>query len=895
MKFAIGQRYMSEMEPELGLGVLVDVQSKRITVRFGDGERIYGKEAPVKRIIFRVGDTINLLSGLTAQVEQVREEEGLYFYTAEGQEVSEMFLSDKITFTTPLERLYRGMGDRNREYEARITARTLQQQIAESPARGYVGGKIELFPHQFSVAEAIAKAETRRFFLADEVGLGKTIEASLALHRLMITGEVHRVLIVVPAALLHQWFIELYRRFALLATVVNSDLRNRFKSDQTLFEYESPVIVSSEDLASGDELSIAMLAAEWEMLIVDEAHHLETETPEYEIISDVSQRVRDILLLTASPDAMERHSFFSLLQLIDRDKYATFEQFEKEQADYERVAKIAESVLSGTQLSNESESYLKKRVPALSQQLSDGLVSSSKREDFVRSLVDICGTGRAIFRNSRALIAGFPKREVQLVALDGDYHDIIPAVVSQWIHEFLLEQSGKKVLIICKNMEALRLLECVLGKVKSRRIALFHEDMSIVLLDRNAAWFADPEGAELLIATEIGAEGRNFQYADFLILPDLPEEPEQLEQRIGRLDRIGRKGVVSVIIPYVKKSETALMADWYHRGLNAFEHTVAGAHTLGELFMGRVIGFEGSLDEWESLIDETKKARIKIAERVEKGRSRLLELASCNFTRADRLIAAVSSVESLEIRNAVEVIFAHFGISMEEHGNELIYVDFDLLTEHTFPIPPMREEGMSITFDRDCALAREDVEFVSIDHPMVLGGLELLLGGEKGNCSCARLPQAGEEGLLFELVYRIFPKGGTTLFPEAYLPGETVRLLYDDAGDEVSDIFSFFFLKENLKEAGFDSGTFSLESLKELLEPILASSQDLIEEKRAQLIQQATDTLVKEVTSEISRLRDLTCDIEAMEQLQERAARIKNLLEETSLTLDAVRVIVLEK
>ena len=85
------------------------------------------------------------------------------------------------------------------------------------------------------------------------------------------------------------------------------------------------------------------------------------------------------------------------------------------------------------------------------------------------------------------------------------------------------------------------------------RATLFHEGMSLIERDRAAAWFADPEeGAQVLICSEIGSEGRNFQFAHHLVLFDLPSNPDLLEQRIGRLDRIGQNAVIKIHVPYVR-------------------------------------------------------------------------------------------------------------------------------------------------------------------------------------------------------------------------------------------------------------------------------------------------------------------------------------------------------
>ena len=104
--------------------------------------------------------------------------------------------------------------------------------------------------------------------------------------------------------------------------------------------------------------------------------------------------------------------------------------------------------------------------------------------------------------------------------------------------------------------------------------ALFHEDLSLIQRDRNAAYFSEKEGAQILLCSEIGSEGRNFQFAHHLVLFDLPLNPELLEQRIGRLDRIGQTSTIQIHVPYYKDSWTELLFDWHHKALKGMENSL---------------------------------------------------------------------------------------------------------------------------------------------------------------------------------------------------------------------------------------------------------------------------------------------------------------------------------
>lgn len=893
--FVIGQRYMSEMEPELGLGVVIELAPKRVIFRFNEVERTYSTDhPPVKRVIFSEGDEITLLNGDSFEVTDLREEDGVVYYRCGDQEISELMLSARINFTSPVERLLGGLADSNSEYSLRQRVLQWQSKINSSTARGFTGGKIELLPHQLSVAEKICSASKRRFFLADEVGLGKTIEACLTIHRLLLTRRIERVLIVVPSALIHQWFVELYRRFSILATIVNDDFKTRLdESDENLFEYESPVIISDEELAAGGKVTEMIYASSWDMLVVDEAHHLSDESNSYDVISGLSSMIPGLMLLTASPEAMEEKNFFSLLQLVDPIKYSDMEQFKVEQNRYREVAGIADALLSKS-ISAEQTTRLHELLPQ-NESIDPMKLTAGEREELVMMLTDICGVGRAIFRNSRSVISGFPKRHAAIVQVEGDCDGVFSKELGQWMDSFLRERESEKILIICKDRGQLTAINKILSKMKSRKITLFHEEMSILQLDRSAAWFADEEGAQVLISTEIGSEGRNFQYADHLILADLPTEPELLEQRIGRLDRIGRTSDVSIFVPVVKKSAQARLADWYDRGLDAFSHTVPGAHRIGKDFIREVIEFSGNSKQWEALIKETQKLRREISERVQKGRNRLLELASCNTRRANTLVDDVHFLEYSGLDEVMSSIFEHFGIFMDDLALDLFHLDFCTVTDHSFPIPMMREEdGMSVTFNRNLALAREDVDFLSIDHPMVLGAFELLTGGEKGNCTVARLPNAGEEGVLVELIYVLAAPGGTALFPERFFPGMTIRLLLDDAGDDVDDLFTEEFLQKSLKEGSLELLKEQDIHLDEIVKPILREQSNSMKKLNKREIKKALTKVKKEFTSEIERIRTLSNDSEEIDLLSSEMNALMENIKEAAPRLEAVRIISLE-
>ena len=178
--------------------------------------------------------------------------------------------------------------------------------------------------------------------------------------------------------------------------------------------------------------------------------------------------------------------------------------------------------------------------------------------------------GRVLYRNSRRGVSGFPQRHRHAYALAApalyqhDAHSLHPETLHpesswieqdprvEWLEKQLKDLRPKKVLVICAHKETAMSLEHFLHLKAGVRCAAFHEDLSLIERDRAAAYFAEESGgAQALICSEIGSEGRNFQFAQHLICFDLPFHPDLLEQRIGRLDRIGQGTDIHIHAPYL--------------------------------------------------------------------------------------------------------------------------------------------------------------------------------------------------------------------------------------------------------------------------------------------------------------------------------------------------------
>ncbi|MEZ5304986.1 MAG: SNF2-related protein [Verrucomicrobiales bacterium] len=651
-----GQRWASETQPELGLGLVVRADNARVQVHFpaaGEMLTYASRGAPLRRVAFAEGDAIKSHEGHSMRVAAVREEKGLLVYADEsGAEMPETALSDTISFQKPEARLLARQVDDLRTWDLRQQALRHRHKSRFRWTRGLAGGRISLIPHQLYIASEVANRVRARVLLADEVGLGKTIEACLILHRLHLAGRAQRILILVPEPLVHQWFVELLRRFQLSFKIFDEERADSIETEQpdaNPFLEDQLVLCAVSWLADHPNRAAQAAEAGWDLAIVDEAHHLEwtpeAASPAYQAVAAIAEKTPGLLLLTATPEQLGREGHFARLRLLDPDRFSDLGEFLKESERYAEISKLADQLLSGDKLPKKSLKLVEELLGAEAvpvaesdvvyreegdSSLEDGdeedgegeapekqdaaddsgseesesvgeadpeagaeteaeadageeaeepesepAAEPKTRADLARALIDLHGTGRVLFRNRRAVLQGFPKRIAEPAPVKDE-----DGAKLRWLAELLRAHPEEKFVLICATRELAESVEEGLREQISAGAGLFHEGLTLVQRDRNAAWFAQEDGARILICSEIGSEGRNFQFAHHLVLYDLPPDPALLEQRIGRLDRIGQTADIHIHIPYRKGTAEEFWMRWYHEGLGAFENTLHGSAAI---------------------------------------------------------------------------------------------------------------------------------------------------------------------------------------------------------------------------------------------------------------------------------------------------------------------------
>ena len=470
-------------------------------------------------------------------------------------------------------------------------------------------------------------------------------------------------------------------------------------------------------------------------------------------------------------------------------------------------------------------------------------------------------------------------------------------------------------------------LDIALRRRLTVKMAAFHEGLTLVQRDRHAAWFADEQGVRILLCSEIGSEGRNFQFAHHLVLFDLPLDPELLEQRIGRLDRIGQTSEIRVHVPFVRGSAQEVLARWFHEGLSSFERNLHGGRELLERFGTRVHDLAQEFHEGRAvlpacplgtdkgrqdarptlaeppmkerqlsrLIKETVVARRELTERLEQGRDRLLELNSFRTESAARLVKEISLRDAdTSLERFMVSVFDHFNIHVEQLSARTYQLGSAGVFADSFPGLPA--EGMTVTCDRQKALSREDVQFLTWDHPLVTGALDLLLGSEKGNSSFAKWPDAKAAGLYLETVHVLECIAPSPLHVDRFLPPTPLRVLIDHLGDDVGAGLPSDVLNKNLKNGDAYPLIDQEEFREDLMPALLEKSTALAERMAPATIAEARKAATARLDQEIARLRELqkvnpSVRPEEVALLIEQKASLDRHLAGARLRLDSVRLI----
>jgi ATP-dependent helicase HepA len=548
-----------------------------------------------------------------------------------------------------------------------------------------------------------------------------------------------------------------------------------------------------------------------------------------------------------------------------------------------------------------------------------------------------------LFRNTRNGVKGFPKRELHQIRLplpaqyqtaikvsgimgarksaeerardllypeqiyqefegdSGTWWNFDPRV--EWLMGYLTTNRKEKVLVICAKAATALQLEQVLREREGIRAAVFHEGLSIIERDRAAAWFASEEnGAQVLLCSEIGSEGRNFQFASRLVMFDLPFNPDLLEQRIGRLDRIGQAHDIQILVPWLEQTAQAVLLRWYHEGLDAFEHTCPTGRTIYDSVHSQLIGYLAAPENsegFDAFITDCRKQHDALKLQLEQGRDRLLELNSNGGESAQLLANAISEQDNdTGLVNFALNLFDIVGINQEDRSDNLIVLTpSDHMLVPDFPGLP--EDGCTITFNRDQALSREDTQFITWEHPLIRNGLDLILSGDTGSSALSLLKnKALPVGtLLVELIYVVEAQAPKHLQLTRFLPPTPIRLLMDTKGTNLADKVEFESFNRQLNAVNRHTASKLVNAVQQDVHAILTQGEESVVSEARAVIDAARAEANEKLGAELSRLNALKAvnpnirddEVEALESNREQ---VLESLDQANWRLDALRLIV---
>jgi ATP-dependent helicase HepA len=599
----------------------------------------------------------------------------------------------------------------------------------------FLGGRVRLFPHQLYVAERATMADPVRWLLADEVGLGKTIEACLVLNRLVHAGKVERCLVVAPDALTVQWLGELWRKyhqvFALLDGPRLADVARDFGSDFNPFDVHRRAVIALEMLIERPHLTEQAVSAGIDLLVVDEAQRLRRPPGHpgdagWRAIAPIAGLGRHVLLLSATPLEDDAHGFFRMLQLLRPEEFPDDASFEDRLARATPLPPCTSStrrvdigglpprVGVSIEFSNRARWQLHDEVEAALRRMpASNIVARRQKIDRIRrALASGAALGAVLGPDDRA-------RRQQAEAMDAEDPRL------RW----LLSQArgwhdaGEKTLVFVAHRETLEMLRTALSHRAKVATSVFHENLSPARRDTEVARFRGPDGPSVLVSTECGGEGRNFEFCRRLILFDLPWKPTTVEQRIGRLDRIGRRIPVEIVYfrpPHGIGADAVRLFET----LGVFREPLAGlepqlAHLEGAL-EELACDPEASLTDGrlEELIGEARAARTRIREAAYQQLHRDPYRAEMAESILARVPAELDALTERVVTNAC----TRLGFRVEYlRGRRTFAIEFG--NEAVVDSLPGVPAGAAFvgTFDREEAVEDETIDFFASGHPLVEG------------------------------------------------------------------------------------------------------------------------------------------------------------------------------
>jgi superfamily II DNA or RNA helicase len=871
----------------LGVVLSVEAGGRRVVVRLdGVGEQMFiWPSEVIQRLLLPQGQHVKVLaSNAVGVISGVRAHNGIVLYQVSlpgGQ--TPMVMEDGVrpaAITDPIERLRAGELNGARSTNLRLAATRLIFAYQHDELSTLGNSRVELKPHQVGVVHRVAESYPHRFILADEVGLGKTIEAGLLIRELLARSVVTRILVLAPSGLIGQWQQELKTKFNLTFALYNREslafVANEHPGENP-WTVRDLVIASTSYAAWDPTRRHDIASAGWDMVIVDEAHHARrtyqgrnksSPTNLYRLVEEISDpdlaRAQAMLLLTATPMQLHPFELYSLIELLDPALFPTFEDFDEHRRQLRGLNVTVERIKRFKELGEaEREEALADAEGWLGQDAAEIEARAQEQgEDLVSELQGKHRLSQVMVRNRKSVVGGFMPRtaaiwEVELTELEArvyaemghylrtgyarsradqnnalgflmstfqklnassshalkrslirrierletvtdadrrvdvlDDVDLDESPTADALEELLSQrldsdwEEVRELERIVELLEEIKLDSKAAQLIKNlAKIAaddpetkviiftqfrdtqeyvrdhiglpwtvnLFHGQLKPQEKDAAVARFRDDRGLQVLVSTEAGGEGRNFQFCHIMVNYDLPWNPMKVEQRIGRIDRIGQKRPVTIFNFSTKGTIEERVVQVLTARIGVFKETIGGLDPiLGEVESDLRKIFQLGEDEARrafATLEGQLESRVAEARRVEKRLGDLImDTRSYRKGEVEALLQRQRTVSAHHLKSFVLGAMSTLGVVIDRDPNHdgVFFLRLGAKFEHVFPEEVRIDRHRVVTFDLSVALERDEVEFLAFGHPLVDGLVEHVRATDFGGITSHRVVLTGD-------------------------------------------------------------------------------------------------------------------------------------------------------
>lgn len=761
---------------------------------------------------------------------------------------------------TPTELLKEGQLSDSKAYGLRLQSAYLRHAYRYDPMSGLSNARVEPKLHQVFATHRVTSKLFPRIILADEVGLGKTIEAGLVMKELRARQVIDRVLVVCPASLQSQWQYEMETKFNEKFEIYDRGTVNFLSRDGSNPWMKRNGVIASYSFAIRPKNMEKIVEANWDLVIFDEAHRVRRtrvgnqnrETKAYRLAKLLQDRDFGLLLLTATPMQLHPYELYSLIDLIDPNLHGDYNDFERKRLDIpvlnnamkelqelddddkreksiknlvkrhpmaQVLVRNRKSTIGGfmgrtahripvnltdeeLELYNDISQYIrlgydranrekknaigfimttyqklltsssyslresfKKRVANLNEQ--DSIKQKEPiTEDRLNELRELDDISEGLVQLEEVIIDNSEQgseRDLEIQELKG-YIDRLDQIrdskadmlVNEIVLPILDKNPSDKILIFTGFVNTQKFLQKILRSI-GYEVTVFNGQMDLLEKERSVQRFR--QQAQIMITTEAGGEGRNFQFANIMVNYDLPWNPMKVEQRIGRLDRIGQTRKVQIYNLYSVNTLEERILDVLEYRIHLFTQSVGSLDPiLGEVErdIARIVfKHMDNLDEHMKRFGENLEEQIDKARLTEKKLGDfIMDRTSFRQDEANRILKRPTLASFDDLRRFIQDSLSYYGGRLSRHSDGGDYLTLSPQLAWSIQAKNTIVRG---AFDPKEALEWEDLDFFAFGHKHIDQIVDYVYNQE-AMTGIRCLPDA-PPGVTVEIIYEYESRG----------------------------------------------------------------------------------------------------------------------------------------